>query len=126
MIWHKAACEALRASGLFREVRLMGAKVRGILDETRFVDIHYDPTTGSYSYALIDLRLPFAGDKRLLGWDDYPQEGVIEIEALSSYPHHFQRRAEDGGWIYEASPVHGNIHTELEIILAVIRTCLSG
>ena len=56
MIWHQLVRNALTASGLFRDVVLVGAKVRATLDEARFFDVHYDPTTGSYSYALIDLR----------------------------------------------------------------------
>lgn len=65
IIWHKLVRNKLLASRLFRDVSLVGAKVRATLDEVQFLDIHYDPTTGSYSYALIDLRLPFPGDKRL-------------------------------------------------------------
>ena len=49
---------------------------RATISETLFLDIHYDPTTPSYSYALIDLTSPHPGDKRILGWDDYPHEGV--------------------------------------------------
>jgi hypothetical protein len=95
-VWYKAVVEKLQASGLFSEVRLVGAKVRAALDETRFLDIHFDPTTQSYSYALIDFTLPYSGDKRLFGWDDYPHERVIAIRQLESYPHHFQKRAKDG------------------------------
>jgi len=65
MLWHKVVLRRLEASGLFSEVGLVGAKVRAVIDEARFLDIHYDPTTKSYSYALIDLGLPYAGDKRL-------------------------------------------------------------
>ena len=89
-VWYKAVIETLQASGLFSEVSLVGAKVRASLDETRFLDIHLDPTTRSYSYALIDLRLPYPGDKRVFGWDDYPHQGVVEIQHLERYPHHFQ------------------------------------
>ena len=120
-MWYKGVLAALRASGLFRAVELQGAKVRAVLDEARFLDIHYDPTTGSYSYALIDLRLPYAGDKRVCGWDDCPHEGVGEIRALPSYPHHYQRRATDGRWVYEASPMRGDIGHDATVVLEVIR-----
>ena len=89
MVWHKVVLRRLETSGLFSEVGLVGAKVRAVVDRARFLDIHYDPTTKSYSYAFIDLGLPYLGDKRLFGWDDYPHEGVVEIEQLKSYPHHF-------------------------------------
>jgi hypothetical protein len=124
MVWHKVILRRLETCGLFAEVGLVGAKVRAVIDETRFLDIHYDPTTESYSYALIDLGLPYAGDKRLFGWDDYPHEGVIEIKKLNSYPHHFQRRAEDGSWIFEASPMRGNIEHEMDTVIAVVRAYL--
>jgi hypothetical protein len=123
-VWYKAVIEKLQASGLFSEVSLVGAKVRALLDETRFLDIHFDPTSQSYSYALIDLTLPYPGDKRLFGWDDYPHQGVAEIRQLESYPHHFQRRAEDGSWIFEASPMRGNIEPEIDIIIATVKTRL--
>lgn len=88
-VWYKDVIDKLLTSGLFSEVSLIGAKVRASIDETLFLDVHHDPTTQSYSYALIDLQLPSPGDKRLLGWDDYPHEGVAELEDLKSYPHHF-------------------------------------
>jgi len=124
MVWHKVVLRRLETCGLFGEVGLVGAKVRAVIDEARFLDIHYDPTTESYSYALIDLGLPYPGDKRLFGWDDYPHEGVAEIEKLKSYPHHFQRRAEDGSWIFEASPMRGDIEHEMDIVIAVVRAYL--
>jgi len=124
MVWHQVVLRRLETSGLFGEVGLVGAKVRAVVDEARFLDIHYDPTTESYSYALIDLGLPYPGDKRLFGWDDYPHEGVIEIEQLESYPHHFQRRAEDGSWMFEASPMRGDIEHEMDIVIAVVRAYL--
>lgn len=124
MVWHKVVLRRLEASGLFSEVGLVGAKVRAVVDRARFLDIHYDPTTNSYSYAFIDLGLPYPGDKRLFGWDDYPHEGVVEIEKLKSYPHHFQRRAEDGSWIFEASPMRGDIEHEIDTVIAVVRTRL--
>ena len=124
MLWHKVVLQRLEASGLFSEVGLVGAKVRAVIDEARFLDIHYDPTTESYSYALIDLGLPYLGDKRLFGWDDYPHEGVVEIEKLKSYPHHFQSRAQDGSWIFEASPMRGDIEHEIATVIAIVRAYL--
>ena len=50
MLWHKSVLKQLRESGLFTEVSLTGAKVRAVVDEARFLDIYYDPTTKSYSY----------------------------------------------------------------------------
>lgn len=58
MIWHRRVLRSLETSNLFREVKLIGAKVRAHVDTMRFLDVHYDPTTGSYSYAFIDLELP--------------------------------------------------------------------
>ena len=124
MLWHKVVLQRLEASGLFSEVGLVGAKVRAVVDRARFLDIHYDPTTKSYSYALIDLGLPYLGDKRLFGWDDYPHEGVVEIEKLKSYPHHFQSRAQDGSWIFEASPMRGDIEHEIATVIAIVRAYL--
>jgi hypothetical protein len=126
MVWYKAVIKKLRASNLFSEVNLIGAKVRALVDESRFLDIHFDPTTQSYSYALIDLGLPYSGDKRLFGWDDYPHEGVVEIERLESYPHHFQRRAEGGSWIYETSPMRGNIEDDVDTVIATLKAYFQG
>ena len=67
-MWYGPVLKTLRDSGLFVEVSLVGAKVRASLSETSFLDIHFDPTTGSYSYALIDLTTPYPGDKRVLGY----------------------------------------------------------
>ncbi|MGC8838819.1 MAG: toxin-antitoxin system TumE family protein [Anaerolineae bacterium] len=86
--WYKPIIGKLVESGLSVEVTLIGAKVQASLDEVRFLDIHYDPMSRSYSYAVTDLTLPYGGDKRVFGWDDYPHEGVPETEALSTYPHH--------------------------------------
>jgi len=124
MIWYKAVIEKLQASGLFREASLVGAKVRATLDDRRFLDIHFDPTTRSYSYALIDLDISYPGDKRLFGWDDYPHEGVIEIQQLESYPHHFQRRTGDGIWIFEESPMRGDIESEIDMVIATVKAYL--
>ncbi|HUW09119.1 MAG TPA: hypothetical protein VM537_05280 [Anaerolineae bacterium] len=120
-VWYKEVIDKLLASGLFGELTLLEAKVRPSIDETRFLDVHYDPTTQSCSYALIDLELPYPGDKRLFGWDDYPHEGVAELQDLESYPYHFQRRAEDGGWIFEASPMRGDIQDEVDAIITALR-----
>ena len=124
MVWYKEVIEKLLASGLFSEVSLLGAKVRASFDETRFLDVHYDPTTQSYSYALIDLELPYPGDKRLFGWDDYPHEGVAGLQQPDGYPHHFQRRAEEGGWMFEASPMRGDIQNEVDAVIAALRAYL--
>lgn len=95
-MWHKPVLRKLRQSGLFRDVVLAGAKVRASFSETLFLDIYYDPTSGSYSYALIDLASPYPGDKRILGWDDYPHENIERIRQLDSFPHHFHHRSETG------------------------------
>jgi hypothetical protein len=121
MIWHRAVLLKLEASGLFRRVDLVGAKVRAIVDATRFLDVHYDPTTSGYSYAFVDMKLSYPGDKRLFGWDDYPHEGVTGIEQLGSYPHHFQYRAADGSWVFEASPMRGQVVEEMDVVIAVVR-----
>lgn len=123
-VWYKEVIEKLLSSGLFTEVNLLGAKVRASLDESCFLDVHYDPTTQSYSYALIDLELPYPGDKRLCGWDDYPHEGVAELQQLDGYPHHFQRRAEEGDWMFEASPMRGDIQNEVDAVTAALRAYL--
>lgn len=121
MAWHKYVIDRLEASGLFRSVTLVGGKVRASIDETRFLDIHFDPTMRSYSYALIDMALPYRGDKRVFGWDDFPHEGIAVFKQLVSHPHHFQRRAPDGTWIFEPSPMRGEIETEMDIVVAVLR-----
>ncbi len=121
MLWHGPVLQRLRESGLFVQVIIVGAKVRASLSDTMFLDIHYDPTTGSYSYALIDLTSPYVGDKRILGWDDYPHEGIEAIRRMRSYPHHFQRRAPDGQWLFEESEMRGDIEREIELVLEVIR-----
>jgi hypothetical protein len=121
MLWHGPVLQRLRESNLFVEVTIIGAKVRASLSETMFLDIHYDPTTRSYSYALIDLTSPYGGDKRILGWDDYPHEGVKAIRQLRSHPHHFQRRTPDGQWLFGESEMRGDIEREIELVLEVIR-----
>ena len=120
MLWHAGVMRLLRESGLFTNVQLSGGKVRAALSETRFLDIHFDPTSRSYSYALIDLTLPDPGDKRLLGWDDYPHPGAPDLAKLASAPHHFQQRQPNGGWRFAESPLRGEIERELPLVLAVI------
>lgn len=125
-VWYKPVLEKLQVSGLFGDVSLVGAKLRASLSDTHFLDIHLDPTTHSYSYALIDLRLPYPGDKRVFGWDDYPHQGVLEIQNLECYPHHFQKRAEDGSWIFEPSPMHGDIEHEIDTVIAAVKAFLQA
>jgi hypothetical protein len=120
-MWHKSVLRKLRQSGLFREVILAGAKVRALLSETVFLDIYYDPTSGSYSYALIDSLSPYAGDKRVLGWDDYPHESAEQIRQLGSFPHHFQYRDEAGVWIFAESPMRGRVEREMDVVIAAVR-----
>ncbi len=83
-LWHAGVMRLLRESGLFVNVQLSGGKVRALLSETRFLDIHFDPTSRSYSYALIDLTLFYPGDKRILGWDDYPHPGALDLAKLGA------------------------------------------
>ncbi len=124
MTWHKSIISKLEVSGLFRSVTLVGGKVRASIDETRFLDIHFDPKMRSYSYALIDMTLPYSGDKRVFGWDDFPHEGIAEFRQLASHPHHFQRRAPDGRWIFEPSPMRSEIETEIDLVVAAVREYL--
>lgn len=69
-------------------------------------------------------RLETSGLFSEVGWDDYPHEGVVEIEQLKSYPHHFQRRTENGSWTFEASSMRGDIEHEIDIVIAVVRAYL--
>ena len=92
MVWHRVVFDKLQDAELFTKVELIGGKVRAMIDGTRFLDIHYDPTNSSYSYALIDRTLGFSGDKRLLGWVDFPHGDTPKFQELPSHPHHFQRR----------------------------------
>ncbi|MCP4164664.1 MAG: hypothetical protein GY759_02075 [Chloroflexi bacterium] len=121
MMWHRTVTDKLHASDLFSAVTLVGAKIRASIDDVRFLDIYFDATSHSYSYALIDLRLPYPGDKRLIGWDDYPHEGAEQLRQLASHPHHFQRRAKDGSWIFEDSPMRGEIEQEIELVISAIK-----
>ena len=120
-IWHAPIIRTLRLSGLFIDVQLSGGKVRAFLSQTRFLDIHYDPVSSSYSYALIDLTLPYPGDKRLFGWDDFPHPDYAALAEMKSYPHHFQERLPDGTWQFSESTFRGEIETDIKQVLNVIR-----
>lgn len=120
-IWHAAVIRTLQRSGLFTEVQLSGGKIRAMLTPTRFLDIHFDPTSGSYSYALIDLTLPYEGDKRLFGWDDFPHPGYVALTSLRSYPHHFQERLPEGGWKFAESSFHGDVENEILVVMDFLR-----
>ena len=49
---------------------------------------------------------------------------MAELQELESYPHHFQRRAADGGWIFAVSPMRGDIPHETDAIIAALRDYL--
>jgi hypothetical protein len=119
-LWHVGVIQLLRQSSLFSSVQLTGGKVRAWISETLFLDVHFDPLSHSYSYALIDLTLPYPGDKRVFGWDDYPHPGELELAALPGAPHHYQERRTDGAWRFVDSSFRGNLENELPIVLAVI------
>lgn len=125
-MWHKPVVLKLRRSGLFRAVTLTGAKVRASLSETLFLDVYYDPTSGSYSYALIDLASSFVGDKRILGWDDYPHENVERIKQLASFPHHFHLRDETGAWIFAESTMRGHVELEMDTVIKTLKRYLKA
>jgi hypothetical protein len=120
-IWHASIIRILRESEIFLEVQLTGAKVRAVLSTTLFLDIHFDPTTHSYSYALIDLTLPYPGDKRLFGWDDFPHPDHEALTRLPSYPHHFQERLPNGAWQFSESPFRGDVEREIPEVINLIR-----
>ena len=117
MAWHAGVLQQLEDSGLFSEVKLSGGKVRATVSTRQFLDIHYDPTTQSYSYALIDLSLPYPGDKRILGWDDYPHPGQPELAKLETHPHHYQERLPDGTRAIQPSAFRGNVAQEIGIVV---------
>jgi len=125
MIWYQEVIQRLNVTELFKECQIIGAKVRAMINETMFLDVYYDPTTKSYSYSLIDLELPYKGDKRIFGWDDYPHEGVEEMKKLKSYPHHFQSRRDDK-WTFEESPMRGDIRQDIEVVIRTIAEYLQG
>ena len=125
-IWHASIVRILRECGLFADVQLIGGKVRAFLTATRFLDIHFDPTTDSYSYALIDLTLPYTGDKRLFGWDDFPHPDSVALTSLKSYPHHFQDRLPDGTWQFSESTFRGDVENEIRKVIETVRQRTSG
>lgn len=120
IIWHASILRILRKSGLFSSVQLSGGKVRAFLAPTRFLDVHFDPTTNSYSYALIDLTIPQPGDKRQFGWDDFPHPNFAALTSLSSYPHHFQERLPNGEWQFSESKFRGDIEKEIHEVIRFI------
>ena len=119
MAWHGEVRAKLKKYGVFKDVMVTGAKIRAVIDENRFLEIYFDPTTKSYSYGLVHLRLPYPSDKRIFGWDDYPHESVKEIRKLKSYPHHFQHRKDDE-WTFEESPMKGDVVNEVDKIMKVV------
>ncbi|HQV94940.1 MAG TPA: DUF6516 family protein [Anaerolineales bacterium] len=125
-VWHASVVRMLRQSGLFTDVQLVGGKVRASLSATRFLDVHFDPTTNSYSYALIDLTLAHAGDKRLFGWDDFPHPDYDPLIRLKSYPHHYQERLPDGTWQFIESSFRGDVENEIEEVIETIRRKVSS
>lgn len=66
------------------------------------------------------LTLPYPGDKRVFGWDDYPHENVPKIKRLKSFPHHFQKRSQ-GGWIFEESPMRGDVEGEIDLVIKAVK-----
>jgi hypothetical protein len=120
-VWHASIIRILRESGLFSDIQLSGGKVRAFLTATLFLDIHFDPISKSYSYAVIDLTTRYAGDKRLFGWDDFPHPSYDALTTLRSYPHHFQERQSDGTWQFFESSFRGNIETEVHEVINLIR-----
>lgn len=119
MIWYQEVIQKLNATGIFKECLVIGAKVRATISDTMFIDLYYDPTTKSYSYGFVDLELPYKGDKRIFGWDDYPHEGVEEMKKLKSYPHHFQSRKGDK-WVFEESTMRGDIIKDIEVVIKTV------
>ena len=118
--WYQQVRTRLESSGIFVRIEVIGAKVRAFIREELYVDIYYDPTTSSYSYALIDQTLPDPGDKRVFGWDDYPHESVPEIKRMKSYPHHFQKRSQ-GRWIFEESSMRGDVKREMYFVIKAVK-----
>jgi hypothetical protein len=116
-IGHASIVRILRGSRLFSNVKLAGGKVRAFISPTQFLDIHFDPITASYSYAVIDITLPYAGDKRLFGWDDFPHPDYTTLTDLASYPHHLQERLPDGNWQFSESAFRGDIENEIEEVI---------
>ena len=121
IIWHALVSRLLRESGLFSDVQLAGGKVRAAITASIFLDIHFDPVSNSYSYAVIDLTLPYAGDKRLFGWDDFPHPDYPALTSMKCYPHHFQERLPDGTWRFSESVFRGNLESEIPEVIKVIQ-----
>ena len=124
-VWHASVVRFLRESGLFADVQLIGGKVRALLSAARFLDVHFDPTTTS-SFALIDLTLPYTGDKRLFGWADFPHLDYDALTLLKSYPHHFQDRLPDGTWQFFESTFRGDVENEIREVIETVRQRTSG
>ena len=119
-IWHAGVIRLLRESGLFTDIQLAGGKVRAIINASIVLDIHFDPVSKSYSYAVIDLTLPYAGDKRLFGWDDFPHPDYPALTSMKCYPHHFQERLPDGKWRFAESIFRGSLESEIPEVVRVI------
>jgi len=60
----------------------------------------------------------------LLEWRAIRHEGIESIRQLRSYPHHFQRRDEQGRWIFEESAMRGDVERDIEQVLEVLRAFL--
>ena len=125
MLWHRVVTAKLESTGLFSKVELVGGKIRATIDKERFLDIHFDPTSSGYSYAVIDLSLKVSGDKRLFGWDDFPHPGIASFRQLKSYPHHFQRRVAEK-WVFEESPMRGHVENEIDIVINRVKEYLES
>ncbi len=54
-LWHAAVIRLLEESKLFENIQPSGGKIRAVIRDNLFLDIHFDPVSRSYSYALIDL-----------------------------------------------------------------------
>ncbi len=123
MAWQNRVIDKLTKAKIFIQIELLGAKIRATVDEDRFLDVYFDPTTSSYSYAFIDLTLPFSGDQRAFGWDDYPHESAPKIRKLRSYPRHFQQRTSQSKpeWIFTESPLRGRVDKEIPIVIQEIK-----
>jgi hypothetical protein len=50
--------------------------------------------------------------------------GMEKFRELKSYPHHFQKRLGET-WIFEESPMRGNIESEIELVIEHLRAFLS-
>jgi len=60
----------------------------------------------------------------LLEWRAIRHEGIESIRQLRSYPHHFQRRDEQGRWVFEESAMQGDVERDIEQVLEVLRAFL--